>query len=121
MTDFTDSGVQPAQLIDVSTGADSEIRLAAGQELTLAPLGKQTDGSNDNEAGDYVSVAFGGDAVVADMTAGRKLILWSALGAAGEVSALRIVPSGASASTPGYAVVRLRAVGHSAKVQAIVR
>jgi len=120
MIDFNDCAVQPAQLLDVATDADSEIRLPSGMELTLAPIGKQPDGS-DNANGDYVSVSFGGDAVSADLSAGRKLILWSALGAYGEVSALRIVPSGASESTPGYAVVRLRAVGHSAKVQAIVR
>lgn len=121
MIDFSDSVQQPAQLIDVATGADSEIRLAAGQELTLAPVGKQTDGATDNEAGDYVSVAFGGDAVVADMTAGRKMILWSAMGGRGGVAASVIKLSGASASAPGYAVVKLRAVGHGAKVQAIVR
>lgn len=120
MIDFNDSAQAPAQLIDVATNADAEIRLAAGQELTLAPIGKQTDGATDNEAGDYVSVAFGGDAVVADMTAGRKLILWSALGGRGDVAGRAIRVSGGSSTTPGYSVVKLRAVGHSAKVQAIV-
>lgn len=120
MIDFTDSAQAPAQLIDVATGADSEIRLAPGQDLTLAPVGKQTDGATDNDAGDYVSVAFGGDAVVADMVAGRKLILWSALGSRGNVAGKTVKVSGASSTAPGYAVVKLRAVGHSAKVQAIV-
>lgn len=121
MVDFNDSAQAPAQVIDVATNADSEIRLAAGQELTLAPIGKQTDGVTDNAEGDYVSVAFGGDAVVADMTAGRKMILWSALGGRGGVSASVIKVSGGSSTTPGYSVVKLRAVGHSAKVQAIVK
>jgi hypothetical protein len=120
MIDFNDSVQQPAQLIDVATDADSEIRLAPGQTLTLAPVGKQTDGATDNEAGDYVSVAFGGDAVVADMTAGRKMILWSALGGKGDIDTKAVKVSDASATAPGYAVVKLRAVGHSAKVQAIV-
>lgn len=120
MIDFQDSLQAPAQLIDVATDADSEIRLAPGQELTLAPVGKQTDGATDNAAGDYVAVAFGGAAVVADMTAGRKMILWSALGGRGDVSGRTVTVSGASATAPGYAVVKLRAVGHSAKVQAII-
>lgn len=121
MIDFNDSVQQPAQVIDVATNADTEIRLAAGQELTLAPVGKQTDGATDNEASDYVSVAFGGDACVADMAAGRKMILWSALGGRGDVSGRVIKATGASSTAPGYSVVKLRAVGHSAKVQAIVR
>lgn len=122
MIDFSDSGVQPAQVIDVATDADTEIRLVPGQELTLAPIGKQADGATDNAIGDYVACAFAGDAPGAppDLTAGRKLILWSGLGSRGDVAARSIKLSGASEAAPGYAVVKLRAVGHSAKVQAIV-
>jgi len=119
--DFRDYSNQPAQLVDVLTSADTVIELPPESELTIAPVGLQADGLTDSAADDYLAVMFGSDAMVADMTAGRKIIIWCDAGN-GKVDPRAIKHTKATASylSSGKAsVVRIRAVGHSAKVQLI--
>jgi hypothetical protein len=119
--DFRDYSNQPAQLVDVTTSADTVVELPPESELTIAPVGLQADGLTDNADGDYLAVMFGDDTMAANMTAGRKIVIWCDAGNS-KVDPRAVKHTRATASylsSTKASVVRIRAVGHSAKVQLI--
>ena len=106
------SAGNPWQLIDVSTSAVTKVSLTS-HDILFAHTNLLSDGTTASTAGDYIVIMQADETMAANLTAGKKLIVFNGGSASFRGLDCSYIPA------DGVIEVQIKAVGHSAKVQMI--